>query len=138
MLATKRVHYRNLQTFQLQRIQATITNQNDLYTPGTDDTFSGAVKRLWLHVGKVTIGTQTTQIEKYLKKKFPNNTFTVEGLPQHPEARTISFKVGADLSLLEDLYNEAVWPKGVMVQQFLFRNKLFRPQNKSQQINQFE
>lgn len=106
--------------------------------PCSDDTFSGAVKRLWLHVGKVTIGTQVSQIEKYLNKKFPDNKFTVDELPLHPEAKTMSFKVGADFSLLEDLYNGAVWPKGVMIQKFKFRKNFFRSPSQNQPISQFE
>ncbi|KAK9877694.1 hypothetical protein WA026_019375 [Henosepilachna vigintioctopunctata] len=89
-------------------------------TAGPNMSFASAVRRAWLHVGKVSLGTEPKTIEKYLREIFPGNTFTVEPLPRREEASSMSFKVGAELEILEELNKPNIWPKGVSVRRFRF------------------
>lgn len=87
------------------------------------DTFAAATRRAWLYVGRVKKGTSASQISKYLEEKFENHTFIVEPLNVHKDALSTSFKIGADLTLLDELNKPTTWPKGVAIKKFMF----FRP-----------
>ena len=88
--------------------------------PSSQLSFAAAAKQAWLHVGKVQLGTEANKIKSYLESKFHNHTFRVEPLPVNENATTMSFKVGADYSLLDKLNNPSIWPKGVAVKRFSF------------------
>lgn len=91
-------------------------------TAGTalQDTIVAAGRLAWLHVGKLKIGTEAEQLRRYLADKFPNHEFTIEALPKHENARSVSFKVGADFGLLDTLTKASSWPTGVAVKRFMF------------------
>ncbi|KAK9878605.1 hypothetical protein WA026_022866, partial [Henosepilachna vigintioctopunctata] len=80
-----------------------------------DQSFAGAVRRAWLHVGRVSLGTDAKSIENYLKGKFPSNSFLVEPLPVRENAHSLSFKVSSELSILDDLNKPELWPRGVTI-----------------------
>lgn len=61
--------------------------------------FSAAMRRTWLHVGKVQKRTTTDQVVQRLKCKFPGADFLVDSLPTCEDAWSVSFKVGADIGL---------------------------------------
>lgn len=87
-------------------------------------TFSGAPKRAWVYVGRVGDKVQEGQIEEHLKGKFLGKHFLIDKLPDREGARNSAFRVGADMSLLENLYKPENWPLGVMVERFgFFREK---------------
>lgn len=93
-----------------QIIRGTITENTD-----NQLTFSAAIRRAWIYVGRVDQNTKSEQISKYLHNKFPSNTFQIEQLPKREDATSISFKIGADVSLMDELYNGQMWPAGVIV-----------------------
>lgn len=82
--------------------------------------FSAAVSKAWLHIGKVGKGTSEQIVLQHLKTNFPNESFTVEALPVRDDANSVSFKVGADMRLLNELTKPEIWPKGVTVKRFRF------------------
>lgn len=88
-----------------------------------DAAFSSVEGRAWLHVGKVTLNTTSSQIRAHLSGKFPKEDFEIEALPKRDDARSLSFKVGARFSLLEDLNRPEIWPAGVLIRRFKFFRK---------------
>uniref|UniRef100_A0A1Y1NJF7 Uncharacterized protein n=1 Tax=Photinus pyralis TaxID=7054 RepID=A0A1Y1NJF7_PHOPY len=90
--------------------------------------FCAIQKRAWLYVGRVALGTENSKIKNYLTEKFPNSQFEVEQLPKRDDARSIAFKVGADIELIDELYKGENWPAGVFIKQFRF----FRRQQHAQ------
>ncbi|XP_063921238.1 uncharacterized protein LOC135136039 [Zophobas morio] len=88
-----------------------ITNKG---TYSNNNSFAEVTKRAWLHLGKVQLNTTPEQVQNYLQTTFPNKQFIVEQLPTRENANSISFKIGADYSLLEELQNEENWPENVM------------------------
>lgn len=82
--------------------------------------FSAAVSKAWLHIGKVGRGTSEQIVLQHLKANFPNESFTVGALPVRDDANSVSFKVGADMRLLNELTRPEIWPKGVTVKRFRF------------------
>lgn len=89
-------------------------------TTGRQNCFSSSKQRVWLHIGKVEVGTTPDMILDHLKDQFPERKFVVEALPVKPEATSISFKVGGDRDLVEDLYSGDNWPSGITVRRFSF------------------
>ncbi|XP_045471811.1 uncharacterized protein LOC123678705 [Harmonia axyridis] len=75
--------------------------------------FMGAPRRAWMYVGRVNVNVKESQIENHLKGKFPGEDFSVERLTKRDAAHSASFKIGASLSLVEDLYKPQNWPTGV-------------------------
>lgn len=88
-------------------------------------TFSAALRRAWLHVGRVNQDAKPEDIRGYLQRRFPGHDFVIEPLPRREDAASVSFKVGADLSLLDELNKAEIWPEGVTVRRF----KFFRAKN---------
>ncbi|XP_044766826.1 uncharacterized protein LOC123322842 [Coccinella septempunctata] len=82
-------------------------------TTGRQNCFSSSKQRVWLHIGKVEVGTTPDMILDHLKDQFPERKFIVEALPVKPEATSVSFKVGGDRDLIEDLYSGDNWPSGI-------------------------
>lgn len=82
--------------------------------------FMGAPRRAWMYVGRVNVNVKESQIENHLKGKFPGEDFSIERLPKRDAAHSASFKIGASLSLVEDLYKPQNWPTGVVVKRFRF------------------
>lgn len=82
--------------------------------------FSAPARRAWIYVGRVDLNTSSQQILNYLKHKFPANNFQVEELAKREGATSVSFKVGAYVSLMEELYKGHTWPAGVLVKKFVF------------------
>lgn len=82
--------------------------------------FSAVPKRVWLYVGHVGVNVEESHIENHLKEKFPSKSFVIEKLPKRVTANTVSFKIGADLSLLDDIYRPENWPLGVVIRRFRF------------------
>ncbi|KAJ3644177.1 hypothetical protein Zmor_026848 [Zophobas morio] len=83
--------------------------------------FSAALKRAWVHVGKVKTGTTIEDVRSFLQLKYPGNDFDIEAMPQRPKSRSMSFKVGANFELLSELYKPENWPAAVIVKKFQFR-----------------
>lgn len=91
---------------------------------GKDTAFSGAIRRVWIHVGKTAQGTSEDAIRDHLQRKFRSEQFVIEKLPQREGANSCSFKVGASFTMLEDLYKSENWPENVTVRRFrFFRDK---------------
>lgn len=88
--------------------------------------FGSAPKRAWLYVGHVEEGVDSTHIERHLKMKFPEGQFQVEGLVSNEHSTGKSFKVGANIELLEKLYEPDIWPHGIIVKKFRFFRKPIR------------
>lgn len=94
---------------------------------GSDATGStglqAAQRRAWVHIGRLAIETTAEQIQEHLVKKFPRykkGDFVIEALPRRSDAKSISFKVGADITLLEGLSESENWPVNVTVRRFNF------------------
>ena len=78
------------------------------------------MKRAWLYVGKVKPDTTPVQVETYLKEKYPVYESQVTALPKREEASSVSFKVGADSELMEQLYKSDNWPAGMVIKKSTF------------------
>lgn len=90
-------------------------------------TFAAVTRKAWFYVGRIRHGTKPEQLRDYLKAKFPEQDFIVEALPTRENAGSVSFKVGADLSLVDQLNQASMWPKDVAVKKFrFFRRKVTR------------
>lgn len=87
---------------------------------GQDTQFAGVNKRAWLHIGNVATNATDESVLVYLQNKFPGRKFTAEKLPVRTDARSCSFKVSADLDLMEDIYAGKNWPSDVTVRRFKF------------------
>ncbi|XP_044765982.1 uncharacterized protein LOC123322179 [Coccinella septempunctata] len=83
--------------------------------------FTGIPKLCWLHLGRVNMNTNREQILDHLKKTFGRDDFVVEQLPKRDDAKSISFKIGADISLLSDVYAGDKWPENVTLRRYFFR-----------------
>ncbi|KAL3277445.1 hypothetical protein HHI36_012793 [Cryptolaemus montrouzieri] len=77
----------------------------------TAQTFAGVAKRPWIHVSRVQLDTEPQIIKSYLKKKFSENSFTVELLPKREDARSVSFKVSTKLDIVNDINNLKCGPQ---------------------------
>ncbi|XP_044766024.1 uncharacterized protein LOC123322209 [Coccinella septempunctata] len=82
--------------------------------------FAGAVRRAWLHIGRVQRGVSSSEIEKYLRSKFPSETFEITEIQAREGANSVSFKLGANFSLLEELTKLELWPTGITIRRFKF------------------
>lgn len=105
-----------------------ITMRKDPLIKGTNvnsSTFTGAPKRAWVYVGRVSESVQEVQVRDHLEEKFPGKNFAVEKLPSRIGARSVAFRISADMSLLEDLYRPENWPLDVVVKRYRF----FRERN---------
>ncbi|XP_044762409.1 uncharacterized protein LOC123319475 [Coccinella septempunctata] len=89
-------------------------------TADSDASFSGAIKRAWLYVGRVDQNATNSNVKNYLTMKFPGRDFYVEKLPKRDDANSVAFKVAADMSLMDELHRPETWPSGVVVKQFRF------------------
>lgn len=85
------------------------------------NTLCGIKQRVWLHIGKIQLGTASEVIEKHLKQCFPGRSFIIDELKQRAGGTSMSFKVGGDLDLIDDLYDGGNWPSGVTVRRFFFQ-----------------
>lgn len=59
-----------------------VTGRNKITDQSIDKNFSVVTKKVWVHVGRVKLGTPTEQIKKYLGKNFLEQNFQVELLPK--------------------------------------------------------
>lgn len=82
--------------------------------------FSSAVRRAWLSVARADKDTTSQQVLDHLRGNFPGHTFVVEPLPVREDAKSIAFKVGADITLLDKLNRPELWPKGIIVKRYRF------------------
>ncbi|KAK9887516.1 hypothetical protein WA026_023067 [Henosepilachna vigintioctopunctata] len=89
-----------------------------------ENSFAGVEQRAWIHVGKVKLKTAKEEIENHLQQIFPGRSFVVEALPARNEANSMSFRVGGDMDLIDELYNSANWPCGVTIRRFTFFRKV--------------
>lgn len=81
--------------------------------------FRAAARRAWLHVARVNKETTADKVKQYLQNKFKQD-FVVENLPVRDDANSISFKVGADIELLDQLLDANTWPENIVVRRFRF------------------
>ncbi|CAH0553694.1 unnamed protein product [Brassicogethes aeneus] len=98
----------------------TIGNNSDVH-----QSFASATRKAWLCISKIKVGTKCEDIETHLKSKFPNNDFTIEELPRRKEAASMSFKLGADTNLLNELNKPETWPNGIYIKRFYFNQGTF-------------
>lgn len=89
-------------------------------SPSLPLSFASAARKAWLYVGRADKNTTPEQIKKHLKDNFPSQDFIVESLPVRDNANSIAFKVGADISLIDDLNTPDLWPKGIIVKRYRF------------------
>lgn len=101
--------------FAVRRRETGVTGTGDNLAP-----FSGAPKLAWIYVGRVSRNVEKDQIESHLKNHFPNENFIIEKLPSRDDSRSSSFRVGANMALVENLYSPENWPIGVVVRRFRF------------------
>lgn len=83
-----------------------------------DSEFRGVNSKCWLHVSRVAASTTESGIVTYMKAKLPGNEFSCNLLKTNNDIS--SFKVGANLSLLDSLVKPEFWPKGVNIRRFNF------------------
>lgn len=101
-------------------------------TAVSDNTKFAAVnitKRTWIHVSGFHKDLEVHDIQELLENKFKRNDFLCFKInPKHKYPKFSSFKIGADLSLKEQLLNPSLWNKGIVISEFDFfraaRNKV--------------
>lgn len=98
--------------------------RNEKSVTGTStgsSTFLCAQRRAWMYVGRVGEKVQESEIEQHLNEKFPDEEFSIEKLSKRDiMSNSSSFKIGASLSLVDELYKPQNWPAGVVVKRFRF------------------
>ena len=57
------------------------------------------------------------KLEQFLEGKYSMKRFEIKSLPQKKSSHSMSFKVGADLELLEKFCKSENWTMGVTVKQ---------------------
>lgn len=96
----------------------------------TPTSFASAEKQAWLSVGNVNLAANESHIQDHLKSKFPGRKFSVEALPVREEAKSRTFKVGADFEILDELYKSENWPKNIKIRRYrFFRGKHGKPED---------
>lgn len=86
-------------------------------------TFAGAVRRAWLYVGRAEVNTSPQQVLDHLRGCFPDHNFDVEALPMRDDAKSVAFRIAADLTLIDELRRPEVWPAGIVVKRYRFFRK---------------
>lgn len=105
--------------------ESTNKNKKNTIVVGTNtfgsekDEFGSGESLLWLYVGRCRQGTTAESIKSYMQKRSPGYSFEVTELDG--AGRNKSFKVGANISLKDELYNSDYWPNGIVVKRFRFR-----------------
>lgn len=87
-------------------------------------TFACAVRRAWLYVGRAEVGTSPQQVQSHLCGCFPGHNFDVEALPVRDDAKSVAFRVGADITLIDELRKPEMWPTGILVKRYRFFRRL--------------
>ncbi|KAL3283676.1 hypothetical protein HHI36_006814 [Cryptolaemus montrouzieri] len=83
---------------------------------GSSTMLACAAGRAWLHVGGAGKNVKGETFLRNLERKFL-------GKKRHDNSDSVSFKVGADITLLEDLNKPESWPNGVNIRRFQFFRK---------------
>ncbi|KAL3285761.1 hypothetical protein HHI36_000287 [Cryptolaemus montrouzieri] len=65
--------------------------------------FAGFACRTWLKVGRASLNVKCEAVLEHLKNRFLKNDFTVEMQAKRDDARSVSFKVSAEMDLLDEL-----------------------------------
>lgn len=99
-------------------------------TENSQGSFTSATRRAWLHVSRAGNHVKEEDIVDHLTKKFPRSEFHVQMQPKREDASSVSFKVGADFSLLDELNKPETWPEGIDVKRFRFFPRTSRRQDK--------
>lgn len=101
---------------------AIVGNGTESTTPGKP-AFSSAVRKAWLYVGRAERDTTCRQVLDHLQKSFPGQQFEIDPLPVRDDAKSIAFKLGADIGLIDQLNKPDVWPNGILVKRYRFFRK---------------
>ncbi|KAL3286580.1 hypothetical protein HHI36_001081 [Cryptolaemus montrouzieri] len=67
--------------------------------------FQGLPKRATIHVGRLSLNMRAIDVLAYAKSKFKTDHLSVAACPVREGARSVSFRLEADIGILEDLYN---------------------------------
>lgn len=88
--------------------------------------FGAADKKAWLYVGRAKSDTKPEHVKTYLETKFPKHkdSFTVEPINVNKDMprNNMSFKVGVNFTLLEEITKPDIWPNNIIVRRFNFKN----------------
>lgn len=96
-------------------------NKNIIFGSKTTDVDFAVEKKKWLFVTKYKNSYTKENLDEYLREEFPENGFTVEQISNNGTYN--SFKVGFDESLFESALNPDIWPSGIQISEYLFRNR---------------
>lgn len=86
---------------------------------GSQSSFASATHRAWLHVNRAEIRVRKEDVVNP-KKKSPLSNLQVQIQPRRENSTSVSFKIGADLSLLDELNKPETWPEGIEIRRFCF------------------
>ncbi|KAL3281509.1 hypothetical protein HHI36_004716, partial [Cryptolaemus montrouzieri] len=81
--------------------------------------FAGRKRMAWLFITRVRKGTTSTHVENYLKLKAENCEIDVKDLNSKSDYHE-SFRVGTELSRVENFMDSSFWPDGVIVRGYRF------------------
>ncbi|CAH0546700.1 unnamed protein product [Brassicogethes aeneus] len=86
-----------------------------------DSSFTGAPKKVWILLTRVSPETTVNTVETFLKSKpnMCNRTFDVVELPY--ERNTKCFRIGADYALKDKLYDKDFWPRNVRYARYYWK-----------------
>lgn len=107
-------------TARVQSKWRTIRGTNEV-TDSEEVTLAAAPRMIWLYVGRCDPSTTMEQVQTFLERKCPNNKFEVVKLDS--KGKTLAFKVGANQSLENKLYDPFFWPKDIIIKRFKFFKK---------------
>jgi len=78
-------------------------------------------KKVWIHATKFRQETKADDVITWLQQLHNREDFICEKIkPKYPNPKYASFKIGADMSLKDDLYNPNSWFKGVEISRYNF------------------
>lgn len=78
-------------------------------------------KRLWAYAGGFHPETTKEDMLGFLKQQFGNDNFEVEKLAS--QGTGASFRIGANFSLHDKIYDGNMWPENTKIKRFLFRRQ---------------
>ncbi|CAH0559374.1 unnamed protein product [Brassicogethes aeneus] len=106
--------------------QETINNNKKKVVGSNEDkkVFKSAPRKAFIHLGRVDLNTTSDDIKNHVVSTFKTNDFKIEPCPVREGAKSISFKIETDSSIVKELYLSENWPKGVLINKYrFFRNQ---------------
>ncbi|KAL3287068.1 hypothetical protein HHI36_001557, partial [Cryptolaemus montrouzieri] len=80
--------------------------------------FKSASKQVLIHLGKVSLNKSKEAVYAHLCKTFSRKDFNVQPCPMRYDAKSMSFKIAGEISLLDEIYKNENWTAVVSVARY--------------------